>query len=174
MPRFNSLVNFVPDFSAHAIRIPAPASGQINRIESLPGAHHCFKYIGEGVAIQLEGQKVYSPINGRVIQVLPSFGKIVIQAKNKMRILLQLSLQHIELKGLGIKLRVKTGQIVEVGQALFELDLYKIRLQLKPVSLYFLLIDHQKFKSIEAVRRHVEAIHDPVISLLPQDKSNKQ
>ena len=122
--------------------------------------------------IRLEGQTLGSPINGKVIDFLPSLGKVIIQAKNKLRFMLQLSFEHIELNGLGIKPLIKVGQTVEIGQPLIQLDLYKIKLQLKPVVLYFLLIDYQQFKSIEVTTRHVEAAQDPIFSLVPLAQVN--
>lgn len=173
--RFQSIVNFVNDVPNQGLSVLSPASGQIESIENIPGANHTFKYVGEGVAIKLEGQNVHAPIGGKVVDIAPSNGKVIIQAKNKIRFLLQLPFSHTSMNGLGIKLRVKLGQTVELGQLLFELDLYKIKLKTKPVLLYFLILDHQKFKSIEVVKRHIEAAKDPIFSLLPLDppRSNK-
>lgn len=165
--RFQSIVNFVPDIAQGGFKILAPATGQVDKIEAVPGANHAFKFVGEGVLIRLEGQTICSPINGKIIEYLPSLGKVLIQAKNKMRFLLQLSFQHLELNGLGIKPLIRQGQTVEIGQPILQLDLYKIKLQLKPVVVYFLLIDHQQFKSIEVASRYVEAARDPIFSLIP-------
>lgn len=165
--RVQSIVQFVPDMTQGGFKILSPATGQVDQIASLPGANHIFNSVGEGVLIKLEGQTVCSPINGKVIEYIPSLGKVIVQAKNKMRFLLQLSFQHINLHGLGIKSNIVTGQLVEVGQPLFQLDLYKIKLHLKPVVLYFLLLDHKQFKAIEVIRRQVELAKDPIFTLLP-------
>lgn len=165
--RFQSIVNFVPDISQGGIKILSPASGQVDKIEAIPGANHAFKFVSEGVLIRLTGQMICSPINGKIIDHSPSLGKVIIQAKNKLRFILQLSYEHLELNGLGIKPLIKVGQPVEIGQPLMQLDLYKIKLHLKPVVLYFLLIEHQQFKSIEVTTRHVEAAQDPIFSLIP-------
>lgn len=170
--RFQSIINFVPDITQGGIKILSPATGQVDKIEAVPGANHAFKYVGEGVVIRLEGQTICSPINGKIIDYLPSLGKVIIQAKNKLRFMLQLSFQHLALNGLGIKPLFQPGQTVAIGQPLLQLDLYKIKLQLKPVVLYFLLIDHQQFKSIEVTTRHVAAAQDPIFSLLPRVQPN--
>lgn len=162
-----SIVEFVPDMAQSGFKILSPATGQVDQITSLPGANHIFSSVGEGVLIKLEGQTICSPINGKVIEYLPALGKVILQAKNKMRFLLQLSFQHINLHGLGIKSNIVAGQIVEVGQPLFQLDLYKIKLHIKPVVLYFLLLDYRQFKAIEVIRRQVEVAKDPIFTLLP-------
>jgi len=96
--RFQSIINFVPDIAQQGFKVIAPATGQVDKLESIPGANHVFKFVAEGVIIRLEGQTICSPITGRVIEYIPSFGRVIIQAKNKMRFLLQLTFQHGELQ----------------------------------------------------------------------------
>ncbi len=170
--RFQSIVNFVPDIAQQGFKLLSPATGYVDTIEAIPGANHIFKYTSEGVAIRLEGQNICAPVTGKIIEIIPAVGKVILQAKNKMRFVLQLSLQHIQLNGLGIKFLVTPGQTVKAGQTLINLDLYKIKLQLKPVILYFLILDHQHLKSIDAVRRHVEIAKDPVVSLQLKEKNS--
>lgn len=166
--QLQSIVNFVPDVSQDGFKVLSPATGKVDKIDNTLAFAQAFSHIGEGVAIKLEGQTICSPISGHITEYVPSFGKVVIQAKNKMRFLLQLSHQHIELQGLGIKPKVAVGQMVEAGQELYQIDLYKIKLQLKPVVLYFLLLDYQRFKAIEASKRQVEMAQDPAFVLLPK------
>lgn len=166
--QIQSIVNFVPDITQSGFKILSPATGQVDKVDSIPNEKFSFTFAAEGVLIKLEGQTICSPINGKIIELIPALGKIIIQAQNKMRFILQLSFKHIQFNGLGLKTEVTIGQNVEAGQPLLHLDLYKIKLQYKPVVLYFLLLDYQKFKAIEATRKQVEAGHDSVFSLIPK------
>lgn len=163
-----SIVNFVPNATQEGYKVLSPATGQVDKVDISKDSSQAFCSVGEGVLVKLEGQIISSPVNGKVIELIPALGKVVVQAKNKMRFLLQLSFRHIEHHGLGLKQLVKQGQLVEAGQPLLQLDLYKIKLQIKPVTLYFLLLDYQHFKAIETSKRQVEAGLDPIFSLIPK------
>ena len=89
--RVQSIVNFVPDMSQEGFKILSPATGQVDVLDSALSVTNAFHTVGEGVLVRLEGQTICSPINGTVIEYVPSFGKVIIQAKNKMRFVLQTS-----------------------------------------------------------------------------------
>ena len=171
---YQSIINFSSAQAKPGIKILSPASGQLSAIDVIPGAHHLLKSMGEGIAITLEGQDVYAPIKGKIIEWQPAFGKLIIQAPNKMRFLLQLSFQHAELHGLGISANIQLGQTVNAGDLLFQLDLYKIKLHYKPVTLYFILIDYQQIKSIDVPHKYVSANKDVIFSLVPKVKNKSK
>lgn len=169
--RVQSIVTFSPDSELEGVKIPAPVTGQVGQLSAMNGAHQALSAIGQGVEIKLEGQRICAPINGKIIDFVPSFGKVIIQAGNKMRFLLQLCYQHIDLHGLGLRSYVKVGQTVEAGQVLFQLDLYKIKLQRKPVVMYMLVLDHQHLAAIHSIKRHVQLLQDPIFSIQPATKA---
>lgn len=163
-----SIVNFTRPELAQGIKISSPATGNVVPVETLPGSNMAMTNLGQGVAIKLEGHGVNSPINGQVIEYIPSYGKLIIQAKNKLRFLLQLPIESIKFNGLGIQPLIKLGQNVTIGQPLLLLDLYKLQQMYKPVLLYVLLLDHKKFKAIDVPHKHVVVGEDPIFSLIPR------
>ncbi|GHB60435.1 hypothetical protein GCM10008107_07100 [Psychrosphaera saromensis] len=170
---FHSIVNFTTPDLAKGIKIGAPVSGKVFNIAKLAGNQSFYKRAGEGVAIKMEGHQVNSPISGTVIDITPSHGKVIIQAKNKLRFLLQFSFEYIQFNGIGIKPLVTIGQAVNINDPLLVVDLYKMNQHMKPVYLYFILLDVKAFKSIEVFHKHVQIGSDPVFSLVPKPAAPK-
>ena len=169
----HSIVNFTTPDLAKGIKINAPASGQVVNIADLSGNQATYLQTGEGVAIKIEGHQVSSPINGVVIDIIPSHGKVIIQAKNKLRFLLQFPFECIEFNGTGINALVKKGQTININTPLLTVDLYKMNQYIKPVFLYFILLDVKAFKSVEVFHKHVQIGKDPIFSLVPKPTTSK-
>jgi len=169
----HSIVNFTTPDLAKGIKISAPASGKVVNISELLGNQTAYLQAGEGVAIKIEGHQVNSPISGTVIDMVPSHGKVIIQAKNKLRFLLQFPFEYIEFNGVGIKALVKKGQTININAPLLTIDLYKMNQYIKPIFLYFILLDVKAFKSIEVFHKHVQIGTDPIFSLVPKPVTSK-
>lgn len=170
--RYQSKIQFCFNQSQNkGITLNAPVSGQVEPIEVMPGANHLINEMGEGVAIKMEGQMVYSPFNAIVLDWQPGFGKVVLQAANKLRFIIQLDFKCMAINGLGIKSFVRVGQKIASGSPLFQVDLYKLRLHLTTVKLYFLLINHNQIKSIEVIHKYVTGNQDKLFNLVPFAKT---
>lgn len=165
---FHSIVNFTTPDLAKGIKINAPASGKVFNIADLNYNQSVYLQAGEGIAIKIEGHQVNSPISGIVTDVIPSHGKVIIQAKNKLRFLLQFPFECIEFNGAGIQTLVKKGQNININTPLLTVDLYKMNQYIKPVFLYFILLDVKAFKSVEVFHKHVQIGKDPIFSLVPK------
>lgn len=170
----HSIVNFTTPDLAKGIQISAPTSGKVLNIAELAGDQSAYLSCGEGVAIKMEGHQVNSPISGTVIDIIPSHGKIIIQAKNKLRFLLQFPFEYIEFNGIGIKVLISIGQTITINQPVLNVDLYRMNQYLKPVYLYCILLDVNGFKSIEVFHKHVQVGTDPIFSLVPRPRAAKQ
>ena len=170
--RYQSKIQFCFNQSQNkGITLNAPVSGQVEPIEVMPGANHLINEMGEGVAIKMEGQMVYSPFNAIVLDWQPGFGKVVLQAANKLKFIIQLDFKCMAINGLGIKSFVRAGQKIASGSPLFQVDLYKLRLHLTTVKLYFLLINHNQIKSIEVIHKYVTGNQDKLFNLVPFAKT---
>lgn len=168
-----SIVNFTSHEQAQGLKIPSPASGKIDAIDGVDVDEQdtfVLSMMGQGVAITIDSKDVVSPIKGRVLEWHPSLGKVVIQAANKLRFLIQLPFSYSVHHGLGITSHIREGQIVEVNQPLMTLDLYKIQLVQKPIVLFFILLDHKLIKSIDVFNKRVSAGVDVVFFLVPKPK----
>lgn len=161
--RLFSIVNQAAPSDIAGINILSPATGKIKAIE-----HPMHQRVGEGVTIELQGHSVVSPVNGTITDIMPAHGKVIVQAKNKMRFLIQLTSDYIQHNGLGIQALVHKGQQVTKRQPIFNFDLYKIQQELKPINLNVILLDTKRFKTIDVPHKHVEAGNDTVFTLVPK------
>ncbi len=160
--RYNSIAQTSSPDKLQGINIVAPASGKLEII-----TNPALLSLGEGVVIKVESHHVIAPINGTVMEVIPAHGKIIVQAKNKLKFLLQLPSTYIEHLGLGIKILPAKGALVAAGDTLMTLDLYKIQQHMKPVLLEFLCLDVTPFRRVQVPHKAVEVGKDIVFSLVP-------
>lgn len=166
--RFNSIIRNCSPEKLKGIKVPTPASGKVELLSD-----PILSALGEGVEISVSSHQVVSPINGLVLNTQPSHGKIIIQAKNKLKFLLQLPTSYIEQHGIGIGCQVKIGDRVSVGDPLLNLDLYKIQQHLKPIILQFVVLDSSPFGRIQVPHKSVEVNQDIIFSLVPLPKNKK-
>ena len=166
--RIQPLVDFSAPDKVLGIEILSPATGRLLPIDAFDA-----NSLGQGVRIQLEKPLVQAPVNGVITKWVPAHASLEIKTKNNLRFLLQLPYAYAEQFGLGVKPRVQVGQSVTKGTPLFELDLYKVQLHLRPVILYVTLLDTEHFKRILVPLRFVEAGKDPLFCLVPAKTANK-
>lgn len=172
--RFQSIVNFTNPNLSKGIKIAAPISGKVLPVEEVCGFNSYYHEIGAGVIIKLEGHDLVSPINGKVLEIEPANGRIIIAAKNNLRFLLELDKRYQKNHGLGIQIKCHQGQIIQIGEPLMTFDLYKIKQNLEPVHLFFILLDTDKFKSIDVLHKQVKVLEDPIFSLVPKPITKPQ
>lgn len=166
--RFNSIIKEATPDKVSGIKIVAPASGEVSLLsQNIAGAAQ------EGVNIKLAGHHIISPFSGSITKIDPSFGQIVLKAKNNVRFVIQLPPDYAENMGEGIKLHVKEGQSVSAGQDLMTLDLYKVQLHLKPAVLQVILLDNTPFSRVLVPLKNVEAGKDILLCLIPRPIKQK-
>ena len=151
-----------------SIAIIAPATGQVYKIEG-----NEFLSLAEGIKIKLENEQIISPIKGKVLDIHPSCGKLIIETSNHLKFQLQLPNEYSQFMGLGIKPLVKKGQSIQIKTPLLQLDLYKIKLKMKPIFLYFMTMNNERFQAIEVPHKHVTVGEDIIFSLLPKHGISK-
>lgn len=156
-------IEFEQGATTSGVHITAPISGKVSDI-SCPFV----KQLGCGVSIIPTTNQVIAPFSAHVIQIDVSLGQIVLQAKNKLKLAIQLPFEYKSNLGLGIKILVKQGQAVTLRQPLMELNLYKMSQNTKPIQLYMFWLNAQSIKRIIVPRTHVECGTDPLFTLVTE------
>lgn len=100
----------------------APVSGEIVALESVSDPAFSQKMLGEGVAIILNGNEVYSPISGEIVTVIPSEHAFGIRGEDGIEILVHVGLDTVNLKGDGFHCCKKLGDKVQAGEKILEVD----------------------------------------------------
>lgn len=105
--------------------IKAPLRGRVVALTEVPDPVFAEKMMGDGVAIQPEEGTLYSPVEGEVVQLFPTYHAIGLRTADGVELLLHIGLETVSMEGEGFSAHVKVGDKVKAGDPLidFSLDL---------------------------------------------------
>lgn len=104
-------------------RLMAIQSGKTVPVEEVPDPVFSQKMLGDGVALIPEEGKIYSPVNGKIVSLIPSKHAYGIEAEEGAEVLIHIGLETVALNGEGFTCHVKEDQTVKAGDLLAEVDL---------------------------------------------------
>lgn len=104
------------------IKIFAPMSGKVIKIEDVKDDMFSQKMLGDGIAIDCTDGKVYAPMAGEISAIVPSQHAFGIKAKDGFEVLVHIGLDTVYLKGEGFSLKKQLGDHVEAGDLILEVD----------------------------------------------------
>lgn len=96
----------------------APCDGQVVSIESVPDPVFAEKMVGDGFAIIPTSPEILSPVDGKIIQVFPTFHAVCIESVEGLEIIVHIGLDTVELKGEGFSCFTEVGATVKKGDKL--------------------------------------------------------
>jgi len=105
----------------------AAMNGKVVKLEDVPDPVFNQKMMGEGIAIEPREGEIFSPVDGKVVQIPDSKHAIGLETEQGTEILLHVGLETVSLKGKGFTPNVNVGDKVSVGQSLMTVDLEYIR-----------------------------------------------
>ena len=109
-------------FKPKPVDFIAPMSGRLLTIEQVPDEVFSSKSVGDGFAIELAGNSVCSPVDGKVVAVFPTKHAIGIKALDRNEYLIHVGLDTMHFKGEGFTCFVEQEQDVKKGQKLLDVD----------------------------------------------------
>ncbi|MDU2673097.1 MAG: PTS glucose transporter subunit IIA [Clostridium sp.] len=98
-----------------------PMQGKIISITDVPDDVFRNRLLGDGFAIELNGNEVVSPIDGEITTVFPTGHAFGIKAGD-MELLIHIGLDTVKLEGKPFDIKVKDGQKVKAGDILTLVD----------------------------------------------------
>ncbi|KIL50655.1 glucose-specific PTS transporter subunit IIBC [Jeotgalibacillus soli] len=105
----------------------APIKGQLLPITEVPDQVFSGKMMGDGFAILPESGEVFSPVNGKIVNVSPTKHAVGIESEGGREILIHFGIDTVKLKGEGFEMLVAEGDTVKAGQALLKVDLQEVK-----------------------------------------------
>ncbi|MCM8711897.1 PTS glucose transporter subunit IIA [Clostridium sp. SYSU_GA19001] len=114
-------------FKKSKFEVISPAKGKLKDITEVSDEVFSSKTLGQGFAIEPLTGEVYSPVNGIIKAVFPTFHAVGIKAYNGTEILIHIGVDTVNLNGEGFKAFVVQGQKVKAGDLLIKFDLEKIK-----------------------------------------------
>lgn len=102
------------------------AKGQIIPLAAVKDQVFSSKMMGEGYAIIDHDGHVYSPVEGTIENIFPTYHAITIGSKSGEKVLIHMGIDTVELKGEPFSIHVTIGQKVPCGTLLAEMDLQQL------------------------------------------------
>ena len=107
--------------------IKAFATGDIIALKDVKDQRFSAGLMGQGIAIESDDGKFYSPVNGTITMLFPTKHALGIKSDDGYELLLHIGVDTVGLKGEGFTAFVQDGQKVSEGDALIQADLEFIR-----------------------------------------------
>lgn len=107
--------------------IAQPIKGKVVDIAAVPDVAFNSGAMGKGLAIEPTEGKVYSPVDGTIQILFPTYHAIGIKADNGAEILIHIGMDTVKLNGKYFTPYIKKGDRVKKGQLLEEFDIDKIK-----------------------------------------------
>ncbi len=102
-----------------------PMSGKLINLEQVPDENFSQKLLGDGFAIQLEGEVVVSPFSGVIIAALPTGHAYIIRQENGIEALIHIGLDSAD-KPEAFRTQVNKYDEVKQGDVLVYVDKSKL------------------------------------------------
>lgn len=105
----------------------SPMIGQLIPLSEVNDPAFALGAMGDGIAINPIEGRVFSPVDGVIMNVPKSKHSIFIISENGSEILIHVGIDTVKLKGEHFNVSVTTGQQVNAGDLLIEFDLNMIK-----------------------------------------------
>jgi PTS system, glucose subfamily, IIA component len=136
--------------------ICSPIDGKIVDVSEVPDSVFAGKMMGEGVAVIPEGNTVYSPINGYVVQIFKTKHAILLKSDDNLEIIIHIGLETVNLNGEGFEVLINEGEKVTIGKELIKVDFEFIKNKGINTIIPVIIINHAD-KNVKKYLGHKEA-----------------
>lgn len=109
------------------IEIGSPMEGRLVSIKEVNDPTFGEEILGKGAAVIPSGNKVCSPVDGKVATMFPTGHAAAVTGDNGVSVLIHVGLDTVNLKGEYFTIHAAEGQEVKKGDLLMEADIEKIK-----------------------------------------------
>jgi PTS system beta-glucosides-specific IIC component len=107
--------------------VVAPITGKLVALSDIKDEAFSSGALGQGVAIEPDEGKVYSPVDGEITTFFPTGHAVGITSSNGIEILIHVGMDTVELDGKGFTPKKAQGDKVKKGELLLEFDMKVIK-----------------------------------------------
>jgi len=122
-------VQYLPERSlrkARCMAIKSPFTGRVKSINEHPEPFFRFATLGPGISVELTSHNIIAPFDGTLLQVKNAGKEYILQAKNGLKILLNLSFSSIEEHISHTNIAKLNGSKISQGERLAYFDLREL------------------------------------------------
>ena len=102
--------------------IYAPADGRLTALEDVPDQVFASKVLGDGAAIEVTGEEICAPCDGRLVMLADTKHAFGISADNGGEVLVHIGLDTVEFNGTGFTALKAVNDRVKKGTPIIRLD----------------------------------------------------
>jgi glucose-specific phosphotransferase system IIA component len=137
-----------------------PVKGKVIDISEVQDNMFSDKLMGDGVAIEPEGDTILAPCDGKILLVPKTLHAVAIEASNGAEILVHIGIDTVELKGQGFSSHVNAGEMVKRGDKLISFDREYIGRGGKPLTTPIVITnaDEKGFRIIKRIESNSDII----------------
>lgn len=125
------------------------ANGKVKAITAVDDEVFSQKMMGDGFAVEPADGRVVSPVAGKVTSVFPTKHAIGLESDAGVEILIHMGLDTVDLEGGPFTIKVPTGQAVDIGTELAEMDLEAIREAGKGTDIVVVFTEADQYESLD-------------------------
>ncbi|USD35969.1 PTS glucose transporter subunit IIA [Ferrimonas sp. SCSIO 43195] len=130
------------------IEVIAPVSGEVVDIEKVPDVVFSRKIIGDGIAIDPDGDTIYAPIDGTIGKIFESNHAFSIESPLGLELFVHFGIDTVELRGNGFERIAQEGQRVKAGDPVLKFDLDYLRQHAKSVLTPLVIANMEDVKDL--------------------------
>ena len=146
----------------------APLNGKVIPLDQVQDDVFSQKVLGDGVAIQPENGKLYSPVDGEISSIAETLHAYGFSTEDGLEILVHVGLDTVTLKGEGFKPCVQEGDKVKAGDLIAEIDLDFIASKGISTVTPVVICEGAEDKIMKTASGRVQAGKDAVITLFEE------
>lgn len=139
--------------------------GKLLSLDHIEDQVFASRAMGDGFAIDLQGNRVVSPIDGEIVMAYPSKHAYGIKSKDGIEILIHIGMDTVELEGKGFDCHVKVGDQVKQGDILTMVDVSYIKQQGKSLVSPVIFTSGQKIELYQE-NKQVEVLEEDIIKII--------
>ncbi|QJC35465.1 PTS glucose transporter subunit IIA [Enterobacteriaceae endosymbiont of Donacia proxima] len=148
-------------------KIFAPISGEIINIEKVPDIVFSDKIVGDGIAINPNGNIIVSPVDGIIGKIFDTNHAFSIKTNNSIELFIHFGIDTINLKGKGFirKFNFKKTNVVKKGEIIIEIDLDFLKKNAKSIYTPIIISNIDQINKIKKYTGNVIAGIDPILEI---------
>ncbi|WP_129045583.1 beta-glucoside-specific PTS transporter subunit IIABC [Companilactobacillus metriopterae] len=104
------------------IVVNSPIDGHVLQLSEIDDPVFSSGAMGQGMAFEPTGNKVYSPVDGKIVMFADTKHAVGISGNDGAEVLIHIGMDTVELKGEHYTERAKVGDLVKKGDLLLEFD----------------------------------------------------
>lgn len=132
----------------HLDGVTSPLTGHAFALEEMSDPAFASGTMGEGIAIEPKGGKLYAPADGEILVVFPTKHAIGMKTEDGAELLIHIGINTVELNGEGFISHVAVNDHVKKGQLLIEFDTDFIRQKEKATETAIIVTNSTEFSNI--------------------------